>query len=176
MHPAKGHQEGLRPAGPPGTVLPAELRRRLHDRCCCTVVSTVCRYQSRQSCSQVTGASLSPYCDFHVVRLDFSSTRRLVPTRTRTASRFPPASTPLPLGFTNPTINSYHHMVPGFEAPNKLAYSQRNRSAAVRIPTTDNNSNGCRTLQQVRTRIQRNEPVTPARVTGSVHVERRSDQ
>jgi glutamine synthetase len=45
---------------------------------------------------------------------------------------------PALLAITSPTTNSYKRLVPGFEAPVNLAYSSRNRSAAVRIPMYSN--------------------------------------
>ncbi len=44
------------------------------------------------------------------------------------------------VALTSPTVNSYHRMVPGFEAPVYAAWSRGNRSAILRVPVNDRNN------------------------------------
>ena len=60
---------------------------------------------------------------------------------------------PALLAITNPTTNSYRRLVPGYEAPVNLAYSQRNRSAVCRIPVT--------TSEKAK-RVEFRAPIPPA--------------
>jgi len=48
---------------------------------------------------------------------------------------------------TNPTTNSYHRLVPGYEAPVYIAWSKANRSANVRIPAYEKGSEGSKRVE-----------------------------
>lgn len=54
------------------------------------------------------------------------------------------------LSITNPTANSYRRLVPGYEAPTKVAFSARNRSAAIRIPMYGGGTNEKATRMEFR--------------------------
>ncbi len=54
------------------------------------------------------------------------------------------AHAPALLAFCAPTTNSYRRLVSGYEAPVNLVYSQRNRSACIRIPMYSESANAKR--------------------------------
>src|SRR3546814_9374805 len=62
-----------------------------------------------------------------------------------------------------PPVNSYHRLVPGFEAPVNLAYSQRKRSAACRIPMYSP-STGAQRVEFRRTEEHPSELQSPMRI------------
>lgn len=51
------------------------------------------------------------------------------------------------LGITNPTVNSYRRLVPHFEAPTSVAFSKRNRSAAIRTPMYFKNESNSKRIE-----------------------------
>jgi len=54
---------------------------------------------------------------------------------------------PSVLAISNPTVNSYRRLVPHFEAPTSIAFSKRNRSAAIRIPMYFKNQENTKRLE-----------------------------
>ena len=87
---------------------------------------------------QDNGSGMHTHQSLWTRRRRTCSSTRWATRRSRDTARFYIggliAHAPALLAFTNPTTNSYRRLVPGYEAPINLVYSQRNRSACVRIP------------------------------------------
>jgi len=66
---------------------------------------------------------------------------------------------------SNPTTNSYKRLVPGYEAPVNLVYSQRNRSASVRIPLYSKSPKA----KRIEFRLSRPVVQPVSRVLGDAH-------